>query len=357
MANVYALRCLDNTVDQNKALWVRAVRAKRAERRPVAALGDLTTWPDGTVTWEDLESVPGPSNQWSSNLHKKALVRRAGEYVWKNIGITGKHYILKWGTREYNAPGRSFINCDFTNIPQEHGLYVSNSASTFVDNCTFVRCGSQGVQFAHRDMPYQQYDADNMPYAARPVHHISNSHFLDCGVNGTRPSFNATYFNPGSSQFPGNVSFQDSTFVADWGPDDTGQKGNRSTGAFVITPSQGAMSPEPGLHMVANFHVNNCVFDYTKGDRPIGVVRATASVELQNSCFIARDHSQPYIDIDDKFGYPRVGHVIVRNCVSQGVYLRIWDASGKRHSHSLHGPRLERVYNGRTGELIEEKEL
>jgi len=357
MTNVYALRCLDNTVAKNKSLWIRAVRARRAERRPVAALGDMTLWPETSVTWEDLESCPGPSNQWSSNLHRKELVRRQGEYVWKNIGITGKHYALKWGTREYNAPGRSFINCDFSNIPQEHGLYVSNSASTYVDNCTFVRCGSQGVQWAHRDMPYQQYDADNMPYAARPVHVISGTHFLDCGVNGTRPSFNATYFNPGSSMFPGSVSFQDSTFVADWGKDDAGQKGNRSTGAFVVTPSQGALPPEPGLHMVTTFHVNNCVFDYTRGDRPIGIVRAARGIEFQNSCFIARDHNQPYIDVNDKPEYPATQHIHVRNCVSQGVYLRIWDENGVRHSHSLHGPKLERIYNGRTGELIEEKEL
>ena len=357
MTNVFALRCLDNTADKNKTLWVRAVRARRAERRPVDALGDVTEWRDGPLVWEDQESTPGPTNQWSSNLHRRELVRRSGEYTWKNIGVTGKHYILKWGTREYNAPTRSFVDCDFTNIPQEHGLYVSNSASTHVDNCTFVRCGSQGVQWAHRDMPYQQYDADNMPYGARPTHMIANTHFLDCGVNGTRPSFNATYFNPGSSMFPGSVIFQDSTFVADWGADDAGYKGNRSTGAFVLCPSQGAQSPEPGLHMLSKFTVDNCVFDYTRGDRPIGIVRAARGVEFKNSCFIARDHPQPYIDVDDKEYYPHSQNVVVSNCVSQGVYLRIWDEEGKPHSHSLHGPRLRRVFSGRTGELVEESQL
>jgi len=326
-----------STAAQNKGL-MRTLRMSRGERDSVAALGDITSY-EPNVTWSDLESTPGTTNQWSSNLHRKELVRRDGYYKWDNIGIKGLHYILKWGTREYNAPYRQFVDCDFTDIAQEHGLYVSNSSHTFLKDCTFLRCGSQGVQFAHRALPYQQYDADNMPYSNPPRHGVVGCHFVDNAYKGTRPSFNLTYFSPGTSEMPGTLLVKDSVFVCNW--DEERYDGKRSTGAMVVTPGQGNEPLDGRLGpMMEKVTIDNCLFDYTAGDRAIVDIRSTDTILLENSVFIGRDHTQPVIRVDRdrhaRFNGATSGEVIIRNCVGVGVELQIMrpsiDGSSKQES-------------------------
>jgi len=326
-----------STAAQNKGL-MRPLRGSRRDRDDTGALGDITSYGPNT-TWRDLSSFPGENNQWSSNLHRKQLVRREGFYKWDNIAVTGEHWALKWGTREYNAPYRQFVDCDFTDISQEHGLHVSNSSSTFLKDCTFLRCGSQGAQWAHRPLAYQQYDADNMPYAHPPRHGVVGCHFVDNAYKGTRPSFNLTYFNPGTSEMPGTLLVADSVFVCDW--EEERYDGRRSTGAIVVTPSQGNEPLDGRLGpMMDSVTINNCLFDYTDGDRPIVDLRSVGKVVLKDSVFIGRDHRQAYIRIDrDKYGQfngATSGQVVIQNCVGVGVELQIMrpsiDGSSKQES-------------------------
>ena len=185
------------------------MRAERAPRTSVGAIGDVKRgdWTEGDLLKENLESVvPKGYTQWSSNLHQNYPTPRPGKYTWKNIGVSPELLPelarqLKWGTREYNSSLREFIDCDFTDIPREHGFYVSNYGSTLIDSCSFLRCGSQGAQWAHRERAYQQYDPDCLPYSAKPSHVIRDSHFVDNAYKGDRPSFNATFFHPGSVRF------------------------------------------------------------------------------------------------------------------------------------------------------------
>ena len=145
-----ALGCFDNEALDNKLVRLPALRKSRQPREDVEALGDIRggDWKQGEhLIWSDKNSVvPKGYSQWSSNMHKGPLVRRGGSYTWKNIGVASglDARQLKWGTREYNAPDRAFISCDFTEITQEHGLYVSNSGDTSLQGCTFLRVGSQG---------------------------------------------------------------------------------------------------------------------------------------------------------------------------------------------------------------------
>lgn len=356
----FAPRCYGNTSDQNKALRIRQLRSERSEREEGQALPDLRPddWPANgrePIVYENRELLVNDGRQWAFNVHKGALRRRPNLVRWSNVGVRGEYPMLKWGSREYNVDAREILDCDYTDIAQEHGAYISPSGSTKVARSTFLRCGSQGLQFAHRPNAYQQYSADNMPYAKPPVHEIDDCHFVDCGTGGTRPSFSLTYFDPGSSEYPGTVRVTNSSFVADWS--EPGPKGNLSTGAFVMTPSQGGpdIVPEMG-DMLQSTSFVNCVFDYTKGDRPLGAIRASTNILFEQSCFIAREHLQPWIDIDDggtdRLHGMKSKRITIRDCVSRGVKLRVWGAGDwVIATVDLHCPGGEIHINGMTGEV------
>jgi hypothetical protein len=355
-----ALDAVGNTVEQNKVLRIPDVRASRAAREQIERVGDVTRndWKmgDGDLLKENLESVvPQGYSQWSSNLHKRVEVR-PGDYTWKNIGVSpgpGASQ-LKWGTREYNAPFRQFLQCDFTAIPREHGLYVSNYEGTEVRDCTFLRCGSQGVQFAHRPLPYQQYDADNLVYAEPPVHIVANSHFVDNAYKGDRPSFNLTYFNPGTSENPGTIVVEDSTFVCNWDePKFYGGKELRSTGAMVVGNMQGN-KPLTNHPMMEAVTLRNSLFDYTRTDRSVLSLRSIENLLIEDCAFILRDCVQPLMTVDKYIDSTDVKTktITVRNTHAEGGLARIELATGGYKMHDIHCPGEQIVIDGVTGEMI-----
>ncbi len=360
-----ALDYADNTVEQNKVLAIPALRASRATKTQVGRINDVLVWPGGDLVKRDLDCRVEGTLQWASNLHKKKLAYRDGSYTWDNISIQpgpAGARALKWGAREYNAPDRIFKNCDFTDITQEHGLYCSNYADTTLQSCTFLRCGSQGAQWAHRSLPYQQYNADCMPYAKKPLHIVRDSHFVDCGFEGMRPSYNLTYFSPGSSEMPGTLIIEDSSFVGKW-PKQR-RDGRWSTGALVVTPMQGGppLSPTVG-QMMERVVLRNCLFDYTAGDRPIANIKSTNEVLIENCCFIARDHSQGKISIDHEWPNTlrlkgtKTQRIVVRNTISRGARLTVYlkpreDQSQEKIDIDIHCPGEEIVVSGVTGKII-----
>lgn len=356
-----ALDHLWSSVDENKRARIPQLRNSRKWRDECGTLGDIRggDWQYGDeMVWEDKESVvPLGYSQWSSNMHKGNLVRRGGSYTWHNIGVSPAMDAkqLKWGTREYNAPDRVFLNCDFTEIPQEHGLYVSNSGNTTLDGCTFLRVGSQGAQWAYRPLPYQQYGADNMPYEESPYHRVHDSHFVDCALGGTRPSYNLTYFSPGTSEYPGSLEITDSSFVCHW--PQARYDGKRSTGALVVTPSQGNL-PLSGQNMMREVVVRNCLFDFTAGDRPLISLRSIDSISFVDCAFIARNHTQPWIQIDKDsggdLGGTKTKTIRFKNCRSDGVQLRVLlapDSAGKQVpvTHEIDCPGSQLAVSGLTG--------
>jgi hypothetical protein len=360
----WALNCIDNDAATNKLVRLPQLRRMRGPRQDVGTLGDIRgdEWHKGEhLEWEDKNSVvPKGYAQWSSNMHRGKLERRGGSYLWRNISVASglDATQLKWGTREYNAPQRSFIDCDFTEITQEHGMYVSPSAGATLDACTFLRCGSQGVQFAHRPLPYQQYDGDNMPYDESPHFEFTDCHFVDNAFNGTRPSFNLTLFSPGTSQFPGTVLINDCSFVCDWSAPRADMK--RSTGGLVVTPSQGN-APLLGQNMMHLVHVYNSLFDFTNGDRALAEIRSADEVVFDCCAFIARDHALPFITIDKDYGNmndTKTKRIVFKNCRSKGVQLNLLlaaDEQGKQASvkHDIHCPDGTLEFDGITGRRIQ----
>jgi hypothetical protein len=359
-----ALSCLTNSVEENKALKIPSIRGQRAARTPIGTIGDITRngWVegDGDLVKDNLESVvPKGYAQWSSNMHKSIVVR-PGTYTWNNVGVRAAADAsqLKWGTREYNAPFRTFKDCDFTDIPKEHGLYVSNYEGTQVENCTFLRCGSQGIQFAHRPLPYQQYQEDTLPYAAPPTHNLINTHFVDNAYKGDRPSFNATYFNPGTSENPGILNVENCSFVCDW--PEARYDGKKSSGGLVVAHQQGN-APLSQVEMMKEVNIKNCLFDFTKGDRALVALRSVTDVLIEDCCFIARDHALPFVTIDKDYGSmndTKTRRIKLRNCVADGgVKLNVLLASDENGNQAsvkidIHCPGEEIVVDGTTGQVL-----
>ncbi len=355
--------------EENKRAAIPRLRASRAARKPVGTIGDVTDWRRGSsVVKRNLESVvPKGYAQWSSNLHKKSLQLRGGSYTWENIGVTAAPDArqLKWGTREYNCPDRTFKDCDFTKIPQEHGLYVSNYGNTTLDGCTFLLVGSQGAQWAHRPIPYQQYGADCMPYQSPPTHIVRDSHFVDCGFQGKRPSFNLTYFDPGSSKNPGTLLVEDSSFVSRW--PEARADGSRSTGALVLAHMTAAPPLDQELGpMMESVTLRNVLFDFCHGDRPIAEVRSAGELVIEDCAFIARQHSQPHVTVDrdhsgNDLGGTKTERIVLRNNRSRGVDLELClsktEGGPARIRLPLHCPGEEIIYSGVTGELIARRPL
>jgi hypothetical protein len=364
---------LENTVDQNKGLRIRALRMNREPRTLESRVGDIIHWPGGDHCIEDILCVvPQGFLQWGANLHRGPsplqLLQRS--LTWDNVSVrpdpvTGAPQ-LKWGTREFNAPDRFFLDCDFTEIPQEHGLYVSNAADTTLDRCTFLRVGSQGAQFAHRDNAYQQYDPDNMPYAESPTHVVRDCHFIDCAYGGTRPSFNLTYFSPGTSRQPGSILIEDSSFVCNW-PTQRAD-GHRSTGALVICRGQGTDPLVPSIgQMMSNVTIRNSLFDFTAGDRQLACIRSVEELVIEECCFIARgDHDHPWVQVDRDYsgsdlGGTKTQRIILRDNVADGVRIKLRLNSNTSNQGSvhidLHCPGEEVIYDGTNGELISRRTL
>ncbi|MDB2576185.1 hypothetical protein N9Z54_03155 [Planctomycetota bacterium] len=362
----------NNTVDQNKGLRIRALRMNREPRDVVNRINDIIHWPGGDHCIENvLAVVPQGFLQWAHNVHRgpNPLQMLQRSLTWHNVSVrpdpVSNAPQLKWGTREYNVPDRRFVDCDFTEIPQEHGLYVSNAADTTLEGCTFLRIGSQGAQFAHRDNPYQQYDADNMSYLESPTHIVRDSHFIDCAYGGTRPSFNLTYFSPGTSANPGSILIEDCSFVCDWPT--VRADGHSSTGALVICKMGGTDPLNPAVgQMMSDVTIRNSLFDFTNGDRSIASIRSVDELLIEGCCFIARDHAQPHLHIDRDYtgndlGGTKTQVITVRDNTAVGVdiLLRLNSSTSQqdRVYLDLHCPGEEIVYDGNTGEEISRRTL
>ncbi len=369
--------CARNTSAQNKRYIVPHILAARSPRDegdlPNAVLQEPGKhwngyqWKndEGDLIFENREDYC--TSQWASNLYANGddKPKRPGKYIWKNCFVSTAtdpyNAGMKWGTREWNVPHREFIDCDFFAIPKEHGLYISVYEGTVVDRCTFIRMGSQGIQVVHRifsDPPYSP-TGDNRPYEAKPLHILKDSHFIDCADKGDRPSYNASYFNPGSPEFPGTLKVENCSFVANW---DTpqGTYDSHSTGALVVAP----MSNNPVLtdNFMELVEVKNCLFDFTDPNRSIVNIRSTDTIVFEDCTFIQRDTIRTAVTIDKPNGYTgdtKSKRIIIRNCIGIDAKLSVvlGDDYGDEVKHDLHTPGKEIVIDGETGMVLSERRI
>ena len=370
-----AHNCAENTSVQNKRYIVPHILKTREPRDSDRIPGNILqepgkqwngyTWKndEGDLVYENFKIEA--DDKWGSNLFEngEAKPKRPGKYIWRNGYIGPKmdpfNSYMHWGTREWNVPHREFIDCDFFAIPKEHGLYISVYEGTVVDRCTFVRMGSQGVQIVHRvsSKPPYSYSGDNRPYDAKPLHILNDTHFIDCANQGARPSFNASYFNPGSPEFPGTLKVTNCSFVADW-EEPAGYLGNHSTGGLVVTP-MGSNEVLTG-NMMELVEVKNCLFDFHKPDRSSINIRSTDKVVIEDCTFIVRNSSRGEVAIDKPNGWmgdTKTKRIVLRNNLSpSGTQLHI-NLENTTVKHDMHTPGKEVIIDGETGAVISERKI
>ena len=82
--------------------------------------------------------------------------------------------------------------------------------------------------------------------------------------------------------------------------------------------------------------MDDCLFDHTASEMPIAAIRGVGLVIIEDSCFLARSHRNPVVDIDDLPDMPS-GRVVLQNNVSPAG-MEVWlHVRGKRVC-SLHCP-------------------
>ena len=298
-----------------------------------------TEWTEGDLVVED--KYTETAWHWAANLHANDFKRRPGTFTMRNLLLQPRmnpfYSSMRWGLRALNMPAALFQDVDCFANANSHGLYVSPNDDTTFDNCTFIRCGAQGIQVAYRPEGYGHliYNGDNRPYEKEPKHLVRNSHFIDCGETGPSRSFALSYFNPGSQEFKGTVRVENCSFVEDYSQP-FGYKGWKSTGALLVSPMQS--NPILKTNMMDKVEVKNTLFDYSNGDRAIATIRATDEVVFEDCQFIARDYDA-VIDINSQNPYTGTSackRVILRNNKAKGnVTLRIFPEEQDRYDHFL----------------------
>jgi hypothetical protein len=113
--------------------------------------------------------------------------------------------------------------------------------------------------------------------------------------------------------------------------------------------------------MMEQVHIKNCLFDFTNGDRSIASIRSSDEVIIEDSCFIAREHNQPFVSIDkeynDELGNTKTKLIKIRNCIALGgvklnVFLAKVDGKQVQKKIDMHCPGEEIVVDGITGVVI-----
>jgi len=363
---------LENTVDQNKGLRIRALRMNREPRAVQGGISDIAQWPGGDLLHENkLCLVPHGGSQWAFNVHLGSgpILQRQTSLTWNNVSVRpdpgpGSSSLL-FGTREYNVPDRHFINCDFTEIPKAHGSYVSSTGDTTLDGCTYLRNGGQGAQFSHRSQASNNNQA-NAPYVESPTHVVRDCHFLDNGWFAGWASFSLTYASPGTSEFPGSLLIEDSSFVSKFST--PRYDGFESSGALLVYRDSGNPQLDSAVgQMMTNVTIRNCLFDYTNGDRSIADLKSMDELVIEECCFIARDHNRPDLWVDkdwsgNDLGGTKTQRIVLRDNVASGVRLNIhlsnpFMQNAQVATFDLHCPGEEVVIDGVTGNEISRRQL
>jgi hypothetical protein len=320
---------------ENKSALLGAKRATRKDGPPrTRKLGGWTWGPGEAPDVADLDVFS--TWQWAFNVARgrDPLVAKTG-----NVDLARCSFQpapegttqwpawsdMKWGMRRYNLGDATVTDCDFTGIPKEHGIYDSLAGHGLYRGCTFLDLGSQAIQLAYRDQPYQQYGADNMPLTGTQVIGIEDCHAVDCGNGGSRPSFAFTLFDPGTVQHPGIVLIRDSSVVSEWPvarergsyrevPIGTPRSIRAIRGLVVHQYQQTGAAV--GAYATSNLLVDNCVFDLTSGEGPIASIRGVGEILVQDSTFLARDHQSPVLEIDGNSDANSSGVLIIEDCLS-----------------------------------------
>lgn len=352
------LAAATRSAEQNKAAFLPPVRASRAGGPPRKRVVKTFTFPPGEAP--DMADIDLFAEwQWGINVARGGAtfagidldsIAKTGNVDVARVSIQPDPASdfapqkMKWGMRRYNLGDTTVTDCDFSGIPEEHGIYDNLSGHGLYRGNTFLNLGGQAIQIAHRDAPYQQYKADNIRLKASPLVVYENNHAVDCGRNAARSGFTWTFFDAGSCEHPSTIVLRGCTAVAAW--DFTRTAGGetveadhpgaiRSPGGLMVhhyKPRPEGATNFPTEHLV----LDACLFDLTKGQNAIAAARGVGEFLIKDSVFIARDHGFPYVDVDDLDGHPS-GTIVLQNCVSP-ENARVWLRIRRENVMPMHCP-------------------
>lgn len=231
---------------------------------------------------------------------------------------------MRWGMRRYNLGDTTTIDCDFSHIPEEHGCYDDLAGHALYRGNTFLKLGGQALQLVHRSKPYEQYKADNMPFTARPIAVLDDNHAVDCGLAAAKRSYNWTFFDYGTFEYPSTIILRNCTSVAAFDKamrrgtnepiDENHRDAIKSSKGFVVTQYQHSQTT-PGTYAVENFVMDNCVMDFTQSQDNFGDIRGVEFGLLNHCTFINRNMRQNWVGIDSRRHGNPSGTVVIQDCV------------------------------------------
>lgn len=350
---------------ENKALYLPRERAAHRLSGTRTVVHDGFTFSPGEAPdMGDLEIYT--AWQWAINVARGSIpfagkrpgsVPKTGHVDLARLSIqpsTSKGAVeMLWGLRRYNLGDTTVTDCDFSNLPREHAIYDEVSGHALYRGNTFLRIGGQAIQMAYRDKPIDQYMASNMPYTGRATYVLDGNHAVDTGLHGSRSGFVWTFFDPGTHAHPATVVLRDCTSVQAWGKargaSGPGSPMVRCPGGLVVHHYQ-HVNPKaaPATETVA---IDNCLFDHTLGSMPVIAIRGVGTILIEDSCFLAREHRNPVVDIDDLPNMPS-GTVILENNVSPEGMEMFLHVRGKRVC-SMHCPGKRIEIDVRTLAMVE----
>jgi len=102
----------------------------------------------------------------------------------------------RWGIRAYDVMDWTFTHCEWRNLPDEHGCYLSAPGDVTWQRCRFSDIGSQAIQVVFRTQGAGAGETSNAGLGnMRALHHVAESLFLEVGKpSGGRPSYAISFF-------------------------------------------------------------------------------------------------------------------------------------------------------------------
>lgn len=281
----------------------------------------------------DLVPVPAPGSIPKNGNIDIARMSIQPHPTWLSSGSPpfNPRNSMKWGMRRYNLGDSTVIDCDFSDIPEEHGIYDDVAGHALYQGLTFSKLGAQSLQIMSRDRPYSQYLADNMPLTGKPSVVVENCHAVDGGYFAAKRAFCWTFFDWGTLRFPGTIVIRDSSWVASYAPRVKGT--NQPTHVddpLAVQASKGLVVTQydntpvgPDQYTTEDLVVTNCLFDGTQCEASPIVIRGVENILFDHSTFIFRFTDQNWVGIDSPGKANRSGTLVVQDCLSP-TDTRLW---------------------------------
>jgi hypothetical protein len=274
--------------------------------------------PNHAVFWNTELLLPiNDQLKWYCRMGNIGFLRVGNTSI---VGETAPHNYIPGWLRQY---------------PMEHAFYCEVVYGVYFRNCLFEDLGGHGIYIAYRPNPYQQYAAANKEFDWKPFYYIKDVALIDTDQDASKGSHSITFFDPGSGEFPGTIIIEDTSVINGWdferyqgtnerfrisdNPDRV-----RACGPIVVTNYE--EFPEEGWP-TDRLTLRRCVFWSVKAKHSMGDLRNIREVLIEDCFFRAQDSVNPILNIGsikDEPQFKAPERVIIRNCKSDGVTLRIW---------------------------------